>query len=66
MIRRRNPPKDPHAVRNIGVHPALYAMLAHQAIDEGQTLQERLHFVLCHELGRMDLLVNDPEPAQSA
>jgi hypothetical protein len=57
LIPKRRSPKDPDAFRNIGVHPLIYKILAHQAIEEGQTLRDLLHGILCRELDRRDLMI---------
>lgn len=61
-MRKRKRARNPGAFKNVGVHPDLHKLLDHRRIDEGQTIREALHAILCHEFGRLDLLLQD-EPA---
>jgi hypothetical protein len=40
---------------NIAIHPTLRSRLKAVAADEGVTMVEKLHEILCKELGRPDL-----------
>jgi hypothetical protein len=56
MVRKSQTRKDKTALIGVGIHPEIHKVIAHQAIDEDQTIRERLHFILCRELGREDLI----------
>jgi hypothetical protein len=61
LVRKMRHRKDPDALIGVGIHPELHRIISHQAIDESQTIRERLHAILCRELGRPDLLDARPE-----
>jgi hypothetical protein len=48
------------------IHPDVLKELQKSAIDAGQHDYEKLHVILCHELGREDLLLQVPDYAPSA
>lgn len=56
MVRKSMTRKDPNSLIGVGIHPEIHKMIAHQAIDENETIRERLHEILCRKLGREDLL----------
>lgn len=62
MVRKRKPPKDPGALKNVKLHPALYLQLSHEALDAGRTIQEHVNVVLCKALKRDDLKAEITSP----
>ena len=65
MTRKRKRRKDPSTLGRVAVHPILHTLLKLSAIEENTSIQDRLHAILCHEYDRMDLLMQDPMPAQA-
>lgn len=49
-------------VLHIAIHPEVRAALKIRAITERRTMPETLHSILCHELGREDLMMQAPDP----
>lgn len=66
MVRKRKRARNPDAYKNVGVHPELHRLLDHRRIDEGLTLRESLHEILCRVFDRPELSLRADEPAVAA
>jgi hypothetical protein len=58
-------PQDasPRTMLSIVVHPAIRHELKLAAVRDGMNMPEKLHMILCHELGREDLVRQAPDYA---
>lgn len=63
MVRKRNVRKDPASFVGVGLHPELHKLVAHDCVDSGQTIRERVNEIVAKEYRRLDLL--KPAPAAS-
>lgn len=56
MSQKGKSDRQQDSLKSVRIHPELYRQLAHEAIDNDQSIQERVHAILCAALDREDLL----------